>query len=294
MSGEVGEPTGAQETARVGRRRAEQVDRARRFAAALQNSSEEVNRTDAPNVVRAVLNGVSQVGERGVLVSGGVRKEREIEFRRGFDVMFHRELALERGRRLERERLKLFLRRLGALGSRPFDVLRDRRFRFRLDLSLFLTERAIRDAALLEPVRGALFVDETAFKVKNFALPKGRGDRFFFRAVAGRLGRRVGERRSVDLLIVRDERVGAVAFAVRHFEVAGRRQRVRVGARQRFRLEREEDLLQNRRVRSTQPLDANDAGEFRDSGFLRFERRREDGRNRSAEFALHRERTFGG
>ncbi len=207
--------------------------------------------------------------------------------------MFHSEFRLERGRRLQRERLQLFLRRLDALRPRPFDVFGDGGFRFFLNPPIFLTKGAIRNAALLEPVRGARFVDETSFKVKDFALPKGRGDRRLFRAVGRRVGSRVGERRSVELLIVGDQGVGAVAFAVRNFKVSDRRQRVSVGAGQRFRLEWEENLLQNRRVRPLQTLDPNDSGELREARFLRLERRRENRRDRPAEFAFHCERTLG-
>ena len=42
-------------------------------------------------------------------------------------------------------------------------------------------------------------------------------------------------------------------------------------------------MLQQRRVRRVQTLDANDAGKLRDPSFLRFERRREDRRNRPVE-----------
>ena len=76
--------------------------------------------------------------------------------------MFRRKFRLEIQRRLTGERLQLFLRRLLTLAPRPFDILGDRRLRFRRKSAFFLTKQTIRNAPLLEPMRRAHIVDETA------------------------------------------------------------------------------------------------------------------------------------
>ena len=198
--------------------------------------------------------------------------------------MFRRKFRLKTRRRLKRQRLQLFLRRLLTLAPRPFDILSDRRLRFRRKRSFFLTEQTIRNATLLEPMRRARFVDEVAFQIKDFAFPKGRDGRALLTAGLG--GGFVGRaaRAGAELALRVDDRrtagervVGSVALTVGNVEVAGRRERERIRTRQNLRFDREENLLQQRRVRRVQTLDANDALQFRDSFLLRFERRREDG-----------------
>ena len=244
---------------------------------------------------------VPQASERGVFATGGVRNERQIEIGSGFDKILQREFRLKIRRRLERERLQLFLRRLLTLAPRPFDILSDGRLRFRRKSAFFLTEQTVGNAPLLEPMRRARFVDETPLQIKDFPFPK-RGDGRALRAARGRVADFVGRAAGAGAefaLRVDDRRtagervVGSVALAVRNVEVAGRRERVSVRTRQEFRFDREENLLQKRRVRRVQTLDANDALKFRDSLLLRFERRRENRRDGAAEFALHRERSLG-
>ena len=296
----MGEPTSAQKAARVGRRRAEQTDGARRFAATFQNASKEVSRSGAPKIAGVLLAArpVLQTSERGVFATGGVRNERQIEIGSGFNKMFQRKFRLKLRRRLKGQRLKFFLRRLLTLAPRPFDILGDRRLRFRRNCAFFLTKLTVGNAPLLEPMRRALFVDETTFQVKDFALPKRRDGRAL-RSARGRVGGFVDRaaRAGAEFAFGVDDRrtagervVGAVALTVRNVEVAGGCERERVRTRQQFRFDREENLLQQRRVRRVQSFDANDAGKFRDPLLLRFERRRENRRNGAAKFALHRER----